>query len=307
MSKFKYGVLVKTLINLAWPYSASACMKVAPMPTYFRSNDQNKNATSNEKFAKYWPPSKSVEEILEEADRLYEEKNYIQVYEILNRLKYNNNSNVKWRIARVLYQATVDNVLPLDIEREMINEAYELLLEEATIDNKNANVHKWFAIACDCRHRLLGLEHRIRGYHTVLKHLRLACELNPDDVTACYLLGKLCFDMADLGGLKRLIAKVLYGDPPDCNFEEAYKYLSRFDQLFEKNHLASLYLLGKTCYKLQQFYKAKYYLSIACYITPRSECEKNYVCRAKQLLVKLEKYKLGKDVLFPDCGCRTKT
>lgn len=87
----------------------------------------------------------------------------------------------------------------------------------------NANVHKWFAIVCDCHHKLLGLEERIKGYHTVLKHLRIAYKLDPSDGTVSFLLGKLCFDLANLQGFKRLIAKTFYAEPPTSTFEEAFE------------------------------------------------------------------------------------
>lgn len=44
--------------------------------------------TDNEdKIAKYWD-SNSRAELLEKADRLFEEEKYIEVYETLNRIKY---------------------------------------------------------------------------------------------------------------------------------------------------------------------------------------------------------------------------
>ncbi|KAL3274121.1 hypothetical protein HHI36_015535 [Cryptolaemus montrouzieri] len=306
MSKSKYAFLVKTLINLAWPTTTSGRFKAVPFSSYFSENDQPIPTVTNENFNRNWPPHRTMEKILEEADQLYEEEKYIQVYELLNRLKYNRNSNVKWRIARVLYQTTATNNLPLDMKKEIIQEAYELLLDEATEENTNSYIHKWFAIICDCYYRSHSIEKRIEGYHKILKHLRMSYKLNQNDITVCYLLGKLCFDMASLRGFKRFVAKILYSEPPDCTFDEAYKYLCRVEQLSERMHLSNVYLLGRTCYELEQYYKAKHYLNMAYCMTPNCECEKRQKYAAKQLLAKLEKYALGKEVLFAECDYPSK-
>lgn len=42
---------------------------------------------SEDKIAKYWP-KQTKKEILEEADALFEDEKYMQVYENLNRIKY---------------------------------------------------------------------------------------------------------------------------------------------------------------------------------------------------------------------------
>lgn len=45
-------------------------------------------------------------------------------------------------------------------------------------------------------------------------------------------------------------------------------------------------------------FRAKYYLSTALNLPPRNECEKCCISGVKSLLTKLEKYDLGKDLLY---------
>lgn len=130
MSKSKLTFTVKTLLNLTWPTFSPTRMKKFAVVNRATIHAPLQEETE-EKLAKYWSSNKTVGEVLVEADRLYEDKKYMEVYELLNRLKYCNCCEVKWRIARVLYKTAADNVLPANIEEEIMEEAYLLLEEEA--------------------------------------------------------------------------------------------------------------------------------------------------------------------------------
>ncbi|KAJ8950608.1 hypothetical protein NQ314_007834, partial [Rhamnusium bicolor] len=165
----------------------------------------------------------------------------------------------------------------------------------------SANVHKWMAIIMDTRNGLVSLENRVKYSPIVRDHLIRACELNPQDFTSQYMLGRWCFEMSQLSWIQRVIAKYFIAtEPPKSSYEEAYRYLSKAEELQPRTFLPNIYLLGKTCIEMGQFYKAKYYLNLAVNLRPRDECERCCINKAKYLMSKLDRYDLGKNVLFYD-------
>lgn len=79
-----------------------------------------------DKSNRYWL-RQSVPEILEDADNLYLKEEYVQVYELLNRAKFNNNVEIQWRICRVLFKMSCQENLSKQVRSGMIEEAFNLI------------------------------------------------------------------------------------------------------------------------------------------------------------------------------------
>lgn len=124
----------------------------------------------------------------------------------------------------------------------------------------------------------------------------MALELQPDDMATLYILGKWCYEMSRLTWFQRLIARSLYVDPPRSTYQEAYDYLFRAAELQNNDYyIPVFYVLGKTCLKMKQFFRARYYLNVVATLQARSAYEKFCVRRARYLLVRLGKYDLDRD------------
>lgn len=74
----------------------------------------------------YWMKM-SVKEIIEETDNLYAQGNYLEVYETLSRIKYNDDPEVQWRICRALFRMSINSSVNAEMREEMISEAYNLM------------------------------------------------------------------------------------------------------------------------------------------------------------------------------------
>lgn len=146
-------------------------------------------SNAEDKITKYWT-GKTVDEVIAEADILFEEGKYLEVYELLNRLKFCNNIEVQWRIGRALFKLSCQENIKEDIRKEMIQEAYEIIQTTLHADGNSSKIHKWAAIIIDRKNGMKGLEHRVEHSEIVKNHLIKSCELDPNDVTAQYLLGK---------------------------------------------------------------------------------------------------------------------
>ncbi|CAG9815933.1 unnamed protein product [Phaedon cochleariae] len=79
-----------------------------------------------DKIQNYWA-NPSIPEILSFADRLYEEEQYLEAYELLNRIRLLKEPEVLWRLARVLYIMSLDKDVTADVKWEMTKEAKKLL------------------------------------------------------------------------------------------------------------------------------------------------------------------------------------
>lgn len=79
--------------------------------------------------------------------------------------------------------------------------------------------------------------------------------------------------------------------------------MGKVEELSDWNFISNVYYLGRTCFKLKQFYKAKHYLNKACYMKPKNDYERKHLWEAKQLLARVEKYTIGKEILYPNCNC----
>lgn len=160
----------------------------------------------------------------------------------------------------------------------------------------NPNIYKWLAIITDAKYGLDGLVAKIKMYDTIKTQLEKAVELDPNDMATLYILGKWCYEMSKLTWFQRCIAKTFYAEPPRSTYQEAYGYLTRAAELQNSDYyIPVFYVLGKTCLKMKQFFRARYYLNVARTLQPRSSYEALCVKRATYLLKRLEKYDLDRD------------
>ncbi|KAL1494503.1 hypothetical protein ABEB36_010090 [Hypothenemus hampei] len=249
-----------------------------------------------DKIAKYWDNNQSRLDIIQRADKLFEQQKYMDVYETLNRIKFSNDIEIVWRLARALYNLSQNPEISDEVRMEMIVEAHKILVKASGIGTGKSNYHKWLAVILNTKHGLQSLETKIREYENVKEQLIKACESNPRDFTVQYMLGRWHYEMANLTWLQRRIAKYFYLEPPISTYQEAYKHLIKAEELQPRCFIPNLYVLGSACMKIGQYYRAKYYLNLALSLPVHTECEKCCVTGARNLLRKLEKYDLSKDL-----------
>ncbi|XP_057651871.1 regulator of microtubule dynamics protein 1-like [Diorhabda carinulata] len=297
MSKLKVSFYHAIKIFLVLQQQRNHLSAFSFLNIFFKAED-----TNEEKLKKYFNHL-TITETIVQADKFHENGKYLEVYETLNRIRLVNDPEVLWRIARALYNLNSSNKkLKKETRCAMMEEALfvlQLAFGNGGIDN--AEVHKWMAVILDTHYGLINIEHRIKFSPLVREHLIKACELNSHDFTAHHMMGKWSFQMCRLSWFQRIIAKYLFGaEPPKSEYEVAYKYLLRAEELRPRTVLANLYLLGETCVKLGQFFKAKYYLNLAVRLRPKDENEKIIASKANHLMRRLERYDLGKNALFYD-------
>lgn len=85
-----------------------------------------------ERIYRHWGV-RTREELIAQADKLFSEGSYLQVYELLNKIKYAHFADVQWRICRSLFKLATDASIPKDIKENMIMEAYVLMIDTVAL------------------------------------------------------------------------------------------------------------------------------------------------------------------------------
>lgn len=132
-----------------------------------------------------------------------------------------------------------------------------IMFKHSHVDENNANVHKWNAVLIYEKCHSEGVQCTVRAYPLIREHLLKSIELAPKDVTSLYMMGKLCFELSDLSWFQRLIAATVYTEPPRSTYEEAYIYFSKAEEIKPRFYIPNLYMLGRTCYHLNEYYRAR--------------------------------------------------
>lgn len=251
-------------------------------------------------FYNHWGIN-NYDELINVADKLFNRGLYLEVYELLNKLKYNNNANVQWRISRVLFKLSSDNTLPIDIRESMIMEAYVIMNDTISLGIEDSNIYKWMAIILDAQTRLKDTYDTEKSFDRIYYYLKKSYELNQDDIVVLYMLGKLCYEISHMTRIQRLIARILlYKKPPKTTYEDAYKFLTRACDIDDIDKcyyfIPNYYVLGKTCKHLKQYFKARYYFNRAYTVPARNMYERQCSCKAKIIDESLNGYEIYDDM-----------
>nr|KAF6426815.1 regulator of microtubule dynamics 1 [Molossus molossus] len=158
------------------------------------------------------------EEILQQADYLYESGETEKLYQLLVRYKDSEDAELLWRLARA--------------SRDLAQ------LRGAAGEERRALVYE----ALECARRALERTQASSAAH------KKAIELNPKDATSIHLMGIWCYTFAEMPWYQRRIANMLFAAPPSSTYEEALGYFQRAEQgktylKLQNKKLAALWLL----------------------------------------------------------------
>uniref|UniRef100_A0A0K0DUM6 Regulator of microtubule dynamics protein 1 n=1 Tax=Strongyloides stercoralis TaxID=6248 RepID=A0A0K0DUM6_STRER len=190
----------------------------------------------------------NVDLIIHETDALY--NNYLidNAYAILRKHSHSTNSELLWRLARVLCEK---GKLSKDVgeRKEFFTQAYNVC--KKALDNEpiegSSGTHKWMGIILDYVGEIEGSKSRIKKSYEVKEHLSRALELNPLDATTWYILGVWHFTFADMPSYQYYIAKAIFATPPSSTYEEALSYFEKAETVQPDFYSKNTYYLAE-CY-----------------------------------------------------------
>ncbi|KAK2094091.1 Regulator of microtubule dynamics protein 1 [Saguinus oedipus] len=201
-----------------------------------------------------------VEEILEQAESLYESGETEKLYQLLAQYKESEDAELLWRSAWASHDVT-------QLSRTS-EEEKKLLVYEALDDVGDYE----------------GIKVKIANAYIIKEHFDKAIELNPKDATSIHLMGIRCYTFAEMPWYQRRIAIMLFASPPSSTYEEALVYFHRAEQVDPNFYSKNLLLLGKTYLKLHNKKLAALWLTTAGDYPAHTEEDKQIQTEAAQLL-----------------------
>lgn len=227
----------------------------------------------------------NITEVIQHADQLFDENNFQEAYDLLQKNDEPELYDIKWRLARVTFN--LSKCTPSPKKETLVREAFEYAKQALEMNDKDYASHKWYSVLLDAKSGLDGIKERITQLENVKKHMLKAVELNPHDPTSWYILGHFYFGITDLPWYQKKIVSAIFAAPPTTTYEEALECFEKAEEtkpnFYSMNHL----MLGKTYYALKRNDKAKEYLTLAANVIVLNEDDKEAKEEATKLLKKL--------------------
>ncbi|XP_040189512.1 regulator of microtubule dynamics protein 3 [Rana temporaria] len=179
-----------------------------------------------------------------------------------NRLLFGEQQDFLWRLARSYSDM---NALTDDLTEKKTfaldgKEEAEHALQKG---GQSAECHKWFAILCGQLSEHEGIQKRIQIGYIFKEHIEKAITLQPDDSKCYYLLGRWCYQVANLGWLERKTASALYETPPSATIDEALQNFLKAEQLSPGFSKAARVYIAKCYMDLGDLSRANDWMKLA--------------------------------------------
>lgn len=201
------------------------------------------------------------------------------------------NYEALWKLARALIDVA-DALPPQDKEtparqKKMYSQAEEYAQRAVKVNPNDTWGHFFLSAAMGKRALMLGKKEQIEMSRQVKAEIEKAIELDPNNDLAYHALGRWHRRMAEIGGVKRALGGLLYGDIPRGSFEEAEKCFKKAIEI-RPNYTNHYLELGRTYLAMEKKDLARQALEkcLACPITT-SKCEL-YKKEASEELAKLK-------------------
>jgi len=157
------------------------------------------------------------------------------------------NVGVLLRISKA-YSDLVDVTKPPEAAEQLARKSLDYAHRAVDLDPKLAKAHLSLAIAYGKLTDFVGNKTKLEYSKIIKEETAKSIELDPTDDFAWYLLGRWHAGVANVGGVLKMLAKVVYGGMPAASNEDAVKCLKKAAELAPQRimHHAELARLYKT-------------------------------------------------------------
>ncbi|EPQ16497.1 Regulator of microtubule dynamics protein 1 [Myotis brandtii] len=171
-----------------------------------------------------------VEEVLQQADYLYESGETERLYQLLIQHKDSEDAELLWRLARASRDLAQLSGTSAEEKKALVYEALEYAKRALEKNEASFAAHKWCAICISDVGDYEGIKAKIANAYVIKEHFEKAIELNPKDATSIHLMGIWCYTFAEMPWYQRRIANMLFAAPPSSTYEEALGYFQKAEQ-----------------------------------------------------------------------------
>ncbi|XP_038601764.1 regulator of microtubule dynamics protein 1 [Tachyglossus aculeatus] len=225
-----------------------------------------------------------VEELLDQADYLYESGETEKLYHLLAKYKQSEDAELLWRLARASRDLSQLSSTSAEEKKQLVYKALEYAKKALEKNPSSFAAHKWYAICISDVGDYEGIKAKIANAYVIKEHFEKAIELNPKDATSIHLMGVWCYSFAEMPWYQSRIAAMLFATPPSSTYEEALNYFQKAEQADPNFYSKNLLLLGKTYLKLNNKKLAAFWLLKAKDYPVHTEEDKQVQKEAADLL-----------------------
>jgi tetratricopeptide (TPR) repeat protein len=134
---------------------------------------------------------------------------------------------------------------------------------------------------------LVGNKEAIEASHRIKAEAETAAKLNPKNDFAWHLLGRWHQQLAQIGGMTRALALIVYGGLPSASYEEALKYFQKAIAL-NPSRLIHYVELGRTYALMGRKAEARQFIEKGLAMTNRDHDDPGTKERGRKTLQSLE-------------------
>ena len=152
-------------------------------------------------------------------------------------------------------------------------------------DSESCIAFTWLSIAEGTTATVVGFKEQVRLAWLIREHALKAIELDPKSDIAYHVMARWNAEIASIGGLKRTMANLFFGDLPEASYEESIAYYRRaielHDQVHHRLELAKLYL------RMDEYDTAQQKLEYVLTMSSEKRLDDKYKDEARLLLAHL--------------------
>lgn len=228
----------------------------------------------------------TAEQYVASADSAREEGQYdIELAKLNHALAADpNNVETLWRLTRTFVELG-----ELATEKSQKRRFYQAAMGHGqaavAADSESCIAFTWLSIAEGVTAARVGFKERVRLAWQIREHALKAIELDPTSDIAYHVMARWHAEIASIGGLKRTMANLFYGELPKASFEESIVYYQKaialHDQVHHRLELAKVYL------RMDQYDTAQKKLEYVLTMESEKRLDDKYKDEARLLLADL--------------------
>ncbi|TRY78613.1 hypothetical protein TCAL_09484 [Tigriopus californicus] len=203
------------------------------------------------------------------------------------------NSEYLWRLCKAIYLKSIAAGLAGDtnLKKNLIQEAVNYGEAAIAVNEASAEAHKWYAIVVGCRGEFVGIKEKILDGYEFKKHVDRAAQLSPTDHTIQHLLGRFCYEVAELSWWERKTASALFAEPPSASMEEARDHFLEAERLKPQGWKENRQFLAKSLIKIGDLPQAVAWLDKADELPIRNPDDQQAQDDVSQLLQQYQSHR----------------
>jgi len=240
---------------------------------------------SNKKEKVIMTAESDVATVIEEANELYKENKFQEVYDkLIQHKSETSNCELQWKLARAARDLSQLDSTSKDRKLELVSEGLKFAENAVAANDADFSAHKWKGILLSDLSSSEGYKKQIANAYIIRDEFVKAAELNPNDALCQFLMGEWCLKVADMTWIQRQAAKALFGTPPTSSYDEALKYFLKAEDVNSGFYVGTYVSLGKTYLKMKNKEDAKKWLTKAVNYKSENEKDDKLIEEAKGLM-----------------------